>query len=375
MERSNRGAMLPVGARRACHILRTLTNAKRKREGSGANGAVGAARTAASRKQARGGTRAEGGIAQRGSTRESYVDRVNRAIDHMVSNLDRPVRLRELAKAAALSPFHFHRVFQAITGTTPSDFAKDMRLDRALLLMAVNGRASLTGIALSCGFASSSDFSRSFKQRFGAAPSAFDIAAWRIQRGTELDGLGMNGSRVREELRVMPPAQRHVEKLPSRSNPDHFKVRILDLPARSVAYVRVANPYKGGGVMRAVERLTAWARTHGLERGQWLGYQWENPEITPLERCGYYVAVDADRFTPSGEIGRYRFPAMTVAQIDIDGGIELELRALRWLYGSWLPRSGCVPADQPSFEAWTGLPFGHGMERFVLAVQLPIRRG
>ncbi|MCC6227815.1 MAG: helix-turn-helix domain-containing protein [Phycisphaerales bacterium] len=331
--------------------MRTLNNARVK----GMD--VVAERTAGARSA---GARAN---ARRLSTHASYVDRVNRAIDLMVAHLDRPVRLRELARAAALSAFHFHRVFQALTGQTPADFAKQMRLDRALGMMSEARKSSLTEIALACGFASSSDFSRSFKQRFGVAPSAFDLAAWRGERGRELDALSRGGSTP------------HVEKLPGRSNPDQFKVRIRDLPARTVAYIRIANPYKGGGVMCAVERLTAWATRQGLDRGQWLGYQWENPEITPLERCGYYVAVEAERFTPSGEIGRFRFPAMTVAQIDIDGGIELELRALRWLYGSWLPRSGYVPGDQPSFEAWVGLPFAHGVERFELGVQLPIRRG
>jgi AraC family transcriptional regulator len=43
--------------------------------------------------------------------------------------------------------------------------------------------------------------------------------------------------------------------------------------------------------------------------------------------------VEAERFTPEGEVGRYRFPPMTVAQVAIRGGIDLELRALRWLFG------------------------------------------
>ena len=65
---------------------------------------------------------------------------------------------------------------------------------------------------------------------------------------------------------------------------------------------------------------------------------------------------------------------MTVAEVAIRGGLDLELRALQWLYGSWLPRSGFVPDDQPSFEAWMGRPFAHGTEYFELAAQLPIRR-
>jgi AraC family transcriptional regulator len=54
------------------------------------------------------------------------------------------------------------------------------------------------------------------------------------------------------------------------------------------------------------------------------------------------------------------------------GGIDRELRALDWLYKTWLPSSRFVPDDQPCFEAWHGLPFAHGSEHFDLDVQLPI---
>jgi AraC family transcriptional regulator len=57
----------------------------------------------------------------------------------------------------------------------------------------------------------------------------------------------------------------------------------------------------------------------------------------------------------------------------VRGSIELEQRALDWLFGSWLPRSGYLPADQPCFEAWIGRPFGHGYEHFELCVQLPVK--
>ena len=65
---------------------------------------------------------------------------------------------------------------------------------------------------------------------------------------------------------------------------------------------------------------------------------------------------------------------MTVAEVAIRGGLDLELRALQWLYGSWLPRSGFVPDDQLGFEAWNGRPFANGTEYFELAAQLPVRR-
>src|SRR6516162_2669181 len=205
----------------------------------------------------------------RSATALTYIQRVNLAIDHIVGHLDEPLRLRDLARVAILSPFHFHRVFQALVGSTPADFVRRLRLEKALRLMSRTRPPSLTTIALACGFSSSSDFSRCFKRRFGVPPSSFDIRAWRQARGAELEAI------VEEATKLA-----HLDRLPPRQNPDSFRVKIRDLPLRTVAYIRVDRPYQGNGVMKAVQNLVAWAERNGLADGQWLGYQWENPEIT-----------------------------------------------------------------------------------------------
>jgi AraC family transcriptional regulator len=64
---------------------------------------------------------------------------------------------------------------------------------------------------------------------------------------------------------------------------------------------------------------------------------------------------------------------MRVAEVVLSGGIDLEVRAIDWLYKTWLPRSGFVPDDQPAFEAWIGRPFAHGTEHFTIACQLPVK--
>jgi AraC family transcriptional regulator len=301
---------------------------------------------------------------RRPATTATYIQRVNLAIDHIVAHVDEPIRLRDLSRVAMLSPFHFHRVFQALVGSTPADFVKRLRLEKALTLMSLTRPPSLTMVALRCGFSSSSDFSRCFKQRFGVPPRSFDIRSWRQARGAELESIVEQATRVP-----------HIDRLPPRHNPDSFRVKIRDLTSRTVAYIRVDRPYRGDGVMKAVRKLVTWAERNGLADGQWLGYQWDNPEITSLEDCRYYAAVEAEWFTPRGEVGRYEFPPMTVAQIAIRGGLDLELRALQWLYSTWLPRSGYVPDDHPCFEVWVGRPFAHGTEYFEILAQLPIRPG
>ncbi len=86
------------------------------------------------------------------------------------------------------------------------------------------------------------------------------------------------------------------------------------------------------------------------------------------------MAVVVDDVRPEGEVGRFEFPAMRVAEVAVSGDIKLEQRALDWLFGTWLPQSGFEPDDQPAFEAWTGRPFAHGFEHFELSCQLPVKK-
>jgi AraC family transcriptional regulator len=287
-----------------------------------------------------------------------YVDRVNRAIDYITANLSDSLKLEDVARAAHFSPFHFHRIFRSLVGETLHDFVKRVRCERALHLMSHRGQRSLTEIALACGFASSSDFSRSFRQQFGVSPRRFDVEAFRR---TNRDAL--IGSRPAEKL-AHPAAG---------SNPDGFAVRLRSLPERRVAYLRVFRPYEGTNAHDAVMRHVSWARERGLAGGQWLGYQWDDPDIVPLDRCRYDIGVEVpETATIDGAASEVRFAPMTVAEVEIRGGVDLELRCLDWLYTTWLPHSGFTPDHQPGFEAFVGEPFAHGTEYFELQVHLPV---
>lgn len=295
-----------------------------------------------------------------------YLARVNRAIDYILAHLDRPQSLDEVAQAAHFSPFHFHRVFQAIVGETPAQFTRRLRLEKALRSMCYAPGRPLTEVALDAGFASSSDFSRAFRQRYGVPPSAFDVEGWRRER-----------RRTLQDLVESADASLHVKRLPRGENPDGFRVTLCEVPARRMAYRRVLNPFRPDVVERAAGELVAWARARGLEQGAWFGYMWDDPDVVALEDCRYDVAVccPAAYDGPAPERGGlHDFPALVVAEVSMDGGIDLEMRLLDWLYRTWLPDSGWLPDDQPCFEAWEGLPFAHGTERFTLSIQLPVRR-
>jgi AraC family transcriptional regulator len=291
--------------------------------------------------------------------RSDYVKRVNQAIDYVVQHLDEKLLLEDLARVACFSPFHFHRVFRSLVGETLSAFVRRLRLERALSMMSSEGRWSLTEVALACGFSSSSDFSRAFKGRFGVAPSAFDVKAFRARNRQDLWATSLQLERV---------------GLPDPATAPEFDVRLRDLPARTVAYIRVLDPFMGRRVVEAANRLMAWADGRGLADGQWLGYMWDDPEIVAQKDCRYDVGLEVAHVDPDGEIGRFEFAPMLVAQVEVRGGLDLELRAMEWLFGTWLPGSGYVPDDQPNFEAWIGRPFARGTGYSELLFQLPVRR-
>ena len=299
-------------------------------------------------------------------TEINYLESVNLAMDYVVRNLDRDVKLEQVAEAAGFSPFHFHRVFRSLLGETLNEFVKRLRLERAVYWMAHSPSLSLTEISLRCGFSSSSDFSRSFKSRYGISPSAFQVDSFRESK--------------RQEFEAAMASRENGPKftgLPAGENPDGFQVSIRELPARTVAYVRALDPYRTTAVLDSCQELLRWAEQRNLADGQWLGYMWEDPEIVAVQHCRYDVAVvvDPSRFDrlPEGVVGRWDFPPLRVAEVTLRGDIHLEMRAWDWLFKTWLPNSKFVPDDQPSFEAWHGRPFAHGHEYFELNCQLPVR--
>lgn len=287
----------------------------------------------------------------------AYVDRVNRAIDFMLAHLAEPLNLEDVARAARFSPYHFHRIFAAIAQETPHAFLKRARLERAVFLLANRRELSLTDIALECGFSSSSDFSRSFRAHFGVPPRLYDVDRAR-QTGRE---------EMQKKLHIDPA------RVAQSADPQAFQLELLDLPARRVAYLRVHRPYEGQGVLEAIARLRSWAEPRGLAGGQWLGYQWDDPELVALEKCRYDLGLEIpDDIELSEEVSEALFPPMKVAQLEIKGPVELELRALHWIYETWLPNSGYAPDHQPGFEVWNGAPFAHGLTHFELRIHIAV---
>jgi AraC family transcriptional regulator len=80
--------------------------------------------------------------------------------------------LAALARAAAMSPYHFLRTFRSVVGMTPHQFVLRTRLNRAALQLRRSDDA-IADIALAVGFNDLSNFNRRFRSLFGMTPGTF----------------------------------------------------------------------------------------------------------------------------------------------------------------------------------------------------------
>ncbi len=318
--------------------------------------------------------------ATRQASRAEYARRMNRVLNHIDQHLDQPLELAQLADVANFSRFHFHRIFAAWMGETLGDYARRRRLEKAAFLLACTS-VSVLETALATGFGSGEAFARAFKLKFGCTPSA-----WRADTAhrlaTQAAAIGRRGDSPDSN-----PDQafgNHDQAGPLGFNEDgcsiHFKgiameVQVLDLPAARVAYQRLIGPY--GPAIGTFWRgtMAPWMQSRGLDAAICYGVGYDDPSITPSDKCRYdaCVEVPAD-FQPGPQAditilpgGRYavaRFKSQPLKIAD----------AWMWLTREWLPSSGLQCDDRPCFErfdASTGMDPATG--EFTCDICIPVR--
>ena len=100
------------------------------------------------------------------------VARVTRTLRMIERQPDARLTLGTLAREAALSPYHFLRTFESLTGVTPHQYIRRLRLrDAATRLIVEPGK--VLDLALDAGFGDVSNFNRAFRAEFGVNPRAY----------------------------------------------------------------------------------------------------------------------------------------------------------------------------------------------------------
>jgi AraC family transcriptional regulator len=102
----------------------------------------------------------------------SSFARVTRVLRQIEAHPEDSHQLPELAANARLSPYHFLRCFEDLTGTTPRQYVLRTRLRRAARRLKQE-TTKIIDIALDCGFGDVSNFNRAFRAEFGKSPRSY----------------------------------------------------------------------------------------------------------------------------------------------------------------------------------------------------------
>ena len=101
---------------------------------------------------------------------EKLLERVMKVINQNISNSD--LSVDSIAAEVGISRVHLHRKMKELTGQTPHDFIRNIRLKQAARLLSM-GDMNVTEVMYACGFSNLASFSTIFKKFYGMTPREY----------------------------------------------------------------------------------------------------------------------------------------------------------------------------------------------------------
>lgn len=209
--------------------------------------------------------------------RSSYANRIERAITLMqqgLANGDAPT-IDQLAAAAALSKYHFHRVFRLMTGETIGAAITRARLGGSLPML----DDSIMAATARAGYATSQAYARALKERTNVTPSQLKI---------DVD----QRNKVAAEL--LRPAIERSETMPA------LEIAIESLMPLRLAVLRNVGDYKelNHGFNRLFECLMEHMSPENIS-GLY-GIPYDDPREVAAHDCSFDCAVTTLQDAPIG---------------------------------------------------------------------------
>ena len=98
------------------------------------------------------------------------LSRIMKVINANIKNSD--LSVDQIADEVGISRVHLHRKMKQLTGQTPHDFIRNIRLKQAANLL-TSGNMNITEVMYACGFNNAASFSTIFKKFYGMSPREF----------------------------------------------------------------------------------------------------------------------------------------------------------------------------------------------------------
>jgi AraC family transcriptional regulator len=273
-----------------------------------------------------------------------YETRLIRVLDYIHDNPAGDLSLDTLAEVAALSRFHFHRVFHAMIGETAAQTVRRLRMYRASVAL-IQTTQPLAKIAKTVGYPNLASFTRSFTESYGVSPTAF---------------------RTKGELRPLLPHFRTGETL-------MYPVTVRTEPARRIAAIPHKGPYMH--INRAFEKLGASIAARGLfpQVGKMIGVYYDSPADVAAENLRSHAGFEVQPDTPiAPPLEVVTLPAGRYAVLTFKGPYAGLPAGYNQLLGDWLPKSDEPIADVPMFEIYLNTPMDTAPEDLLTEICLAL---
>ncbi|MCL6586300.1 MAG: AraC family transcriptional regulator [Anoxybacillus sp.] len=110
-----------------------------------------------------------GDVLKQMAIQNSHAYQIHHVIEYMKKYYRQPIRVEELAELSHMSAASLHRHFKEVTGMSPIQFQKQLRLQEARRLLLTEAMDA-ADVAFQVGYESPSQFSREYSRLFGRPP-------------------------------------------------------------------------------------------------------------------------------------------------------------------------------------------------------------
>lgn len=209
-------------------------------------------------------------------TYNDYIQRINKVVAYINNHLDETLDLKTLSNEAALSDFHFHRIFKALKGEAIGGYITRLRLEATARLLRYTA-LTIEEIAFNIGYETPASLSKAFKKQYGISPTEY-----RTNKDTYI----MKKEIINPNLALKAP-------------------KIVTLEPKNLIYVALTGAYGSLDYGKAYEQLWAVIKaqklfTKGIES---ICISYDDPKITEgsLQRSDVCLAIHKSA-TPQEEV-------------------------------------------------------------------------
>ena len=242
-----------------------------------------------------------------------WTARLKRVAGLLSGRFDDPPSLNELAEAAAVSPYHFHRIWRALTSETVSQTVLRLRLEASQALLHARD-ASVAETAMAVGFGTPQSFARAFRRHTGLTPS-------------EHRARSTSGAEPGKQIMTVEIEQRG-------------EILVVALRREGKPYANLNATF--GQVWSWAEATNILSQLKGI-----YGIPLDDPMTVPANELRYEACLALGVATAPQPFHVLRFPAGDYARVRHSGSYDGLEAATQALVTDWLLPSGHEPADFP----------------------------